>query len=39
MPYTVRRQKPLELREGLIDTDEVGEVLLVCGREPPGKSL
>jgi SAM-dependent methyltransferase len=36
MPYTVRRQKPLELRAGLIDTDEVGEVLLICRREPPG---
>ncbi|MCF8068847.1 MAG: class I SAM-dependent methyltransferase [Desulfobacterales bacterium] len=30
MPFTVRRQKPLHLHEGLINTDAVGEILLVC---------
>ena len=38
MPYTVRRQKPLELREGLINTDEVGEILFVCKRVSPGST-
>jgi len=32
MPLGVRFQKPLALAEGLIDTAEVGEVLLVCRR-------
>jgi SAM-dependent methyltransferase len=32
LPYTVRRQKPLVLHKGLMNTDEVGEVLLVCRR-------
>jgi SAM-dependent methyltransferase len=38
MPYTVRRQKPLDLHEGLINTDEVGEALLVCRRGSPGSA-
>jgi len=32
MPLGARFQKPLALAEGLIDTAEVGEVLLVCRR-------
>ena len=32
MPLGVRFQKPLALAEGLIDTAEVGEVLLLCRR-------
>ena len=30
MPIGLRFQKPLELHDGLIDTDEVGEILLIC---------
>jgi len=30
MPYTIRLQKPLQLHEGLINTDGVGEILIVC---------
>jgi SAM-dependent methyltransferase len=32
MPYTMRLQKPLQLHEGLINTDGVGEILFVCKR-------
>jgi SAM-dependent methyltransferase len=32
MPLGVRFQKPLALAEGLIDTAEVGEILLLCRR-------
>jgi hypothetical protein len=32
MPLGVRFQKPLALAEGLIDTAEAGEVLLLCRR-------
>jgi len=32
MPLSVRFQKPLALAQGLIDTAEVGEVLLLCRR-------
>ena len=32
MPLSVRFQKPLALAEGLIDTAEVGEILLLCRR-------
>ncbi|HMH16925.1 MAG TPA: class I SAM-dependent methyltransferase [Burkholderiales bacterium] len=32
MPLSVRFQKPLALAEGLIDTAQVGEVLLLCRR-------
>jgi SAM-dependent methyltransferase len=32
LPYSARRQKPLELRQGLLDTEAIGEVLLVCRR-------
>jgi len=32
MPLGVRFQKPLALAEGLIDTAEVDEVLLLCRR-------
>ena len=32
MPLGVRFQKPLALAPGLIDTAEVGEVLLLCRR-------
>ena len=34
MPLGVRFQKPLALAEGLIDTAEVGEVLLLCRHRP-----
>lgn len=30
MPLGLRFQKPLELREGLVNTDEIGEVFMVC---------
>lgn len=30
MPYTMRLHKPLQLHEGLINTDGVGEILFVC---------
>jgi SAM-dependent methyltransferase len=30
MPYSVRWQKPLHLQDSLMNTDEVGEILLVC---------
>ena len=30
MPLTLRFQKPLILTQGLIDTDQVGEIFLVC---------
>ena len=33
MPLGVRFQKPLALAEGLIDTAEVGEILLLCRRQ------
>jgi SAM-dependent methyltransferase len=36
MQYTARWQNPLQLYKGLIKTDEVGEILLVCKRVPPG---
>jgi SAM-dependent methyltransferase len=36
MPYTMRLQKPLQLHEGLINTDGVGEILFVCKREKHG---
>ncbi len=36
MPLGMRLQKPLRLTEGLIDTAEVGEVLLVCRRQGGG---
>jgi hypothetical protein len=32
MPLSVRFQKPLALAQGLIDTAEVAEVLLLCRR-------
>ncbi len=32
MPLSVRFQKPLALAQGLIDTAEVGEILLLCRR-------
>jgi hypothetical protein len=32
MPLGARFQKPLALAEGLIDTAQVGEILLVCRR-------
>lgn len=32
MPYTMRFQKPLQLHKGLINTNGVDEVLLVCKR-------
>jgi hypothetical protein len=32
MPLGVRFQKPLALAEGLIDTAEVWEILLLCRR-------
>lgn len=32
LPYTARRQAPLQLQQGLLDGDSVGEVLLVCRR-------
>jgi SAM-dependent methyltransferase len=32
MPLGIRFQKPLALAEGLIDTTEVGEILLLCRR-------
>jgi SAM-dependent methyltransferase len=35
MPLGVRFQKPLALAKGLIDTTEVGEVLLLCRRKTP----
>lgn len=38
MPYTMRLQKSLQLHEGLINTDEVGEILLVCKRVSPGST-
>jgi SAM-dependent methyltransferase len=37
-PYTIHLQKPLQLHEGLINTDEVGEILFVCKRVSPGSS-
>jgi hypothetical protein len=33
MPLTVRMQKPLQLHEGLVDLDEIGDVFLVCRRD------
>ena len=33
IPYTVRRQKPLQLHEGLSNTEEAGEILLVCRQD------
>lgn len=38
MPYTMRLQKPLQLHEGLINTDGVGEILFVCKRLSPGST-
>lgn len=32
MPFTVRLQKPLQLREGLMEMDEISDILLVCRR-------
>jgi SAM-dependent methyltransferase len=32
MPFTVRLQKPLQLRDGLIETDDISDILLVCTR-------
>ena len=32
MPYTIRLQKPLRLHEGLINTEGVGEILIVCSK-------
>ncbi len=36
VPHTVRWQKPLHLHEGLINTEEVGGILLVCRRDSSG---
>jgi hypothetical protein len=36
MPLGARFQKPLALTEGLIDTAEVGEILLLCRRRGAG---
>jgi len=33
LPYTARRQKPLQLQDGLLDTADVGEIFLVCRRK------
>jgi hypothetical protein len=33
MPFTVRLQKPLQLRDGLIETDDISDILLVCTRK------
>jgi SAM-dependent methyltransferase len=33
MPFTVRLQKPLQLRDGLIETDDISDILLVCRRQ------
>ena len=33
MPLTVRLQKPLQLHDGLMDTDDVGDIFLVCKRQ------
>lgn len=38
MPFTVRFQRKLELKAGLMDTDQTAEVLLVCRRAPPPHS-
>jgi len=38
MPYTMRLQKKLQLHEGLINTDGVGEILLVCKRLSSGRT-
>jgi hypothetical protein len=35
MPYTMRLQKPLQLHEGLVNTDGVDEILFVCKRVSP----
>lgn len=33
MPFTVRLQKALQLSDGLIDTDDIGDIFLVCRRQ------
>lgn len=33
LPYTARRQPPLQLQPGVLDGDSVGDVLLVCRRD------
>jgi SAM-dependent methyltransferase len=33
LPYTARRQKPLQLQDGLMDTADVAEIFLVCRRK------
>lgn len=33
MPYTVRFQKELKMEKGLLNTDNIGEVLLLCQRD------
>ncbi|MGR8998926.1 MAG: class I SAM-dependent methyltransferase [Gammaproteobacteria bacterium] len=38
MPYTIRLQKPLQLHEGLINTDGIGEILFVCKRVSPAST-
>ncbi len=32
-PYVAQRQKPLELYEGIIPTDDIAELLIVCSRQ------
>ncbi|MBP8030439.1 MAG: hypothetical protein KAY78_04660, partial [Pseudomonadales bacterium] len=32
LPFTVRFQKPLQLLSGLMPTDDIAEVFLVCKR-------
>ncbi len=38
IPYTVRWQKPLQLHDGLVNTDEVGAILLVCRHDSPDRT-
>lgn len=33
MPFTVRLQKPLQLRDGLIETHDISDIFLVCTRQ------
>ncbi|TNF34593.1 MAG: SAM-dependent methyltransferase [Gammaproteobacteria bacterium] len=33
MPFVLKRQPPLQLREGLIETDNIAEALLVCRKQ------